>query len=103
MPALVAGIHVLAASQRDVDGRDKPGHDREKTMAAGYKLVTYASPKGPRAGLVVGERVHDAADLTGNATDTTVLTILEDWSTASARLKAAIAKATGGIALAEAK
>jgi hypothetical protein len=26
MPALVAGIHVLAAKQ-GVDGRDKPGHD----------------------------------------------------------------------------
>jgi hypothetical protein len=26
MPALVAGIHVLAAKE-DVDGRDKPGHD----------------------------------------------------------------------------
>src|SRR5438445_12752591 len=27
MPALVAGIHVLATKQ-GVDGRDKPGHDR---------------------------------------------------------------------------
>ena len=28
MPALVAGIHVLIASAvKDVDGRDKPGHD----------------------------------------------------------------------------
>jgi hypothetical protein len=29
MPALVAGIHVLATRQhsKDVDGRDKPGHD----------------------------------------------------------------------------
>jgi hypothetical protein len=29
MPALVAGIHVLTAAQRNkgVDGRDKPGHD----------------------------------------------------------------------------
>jgi len=29
MPALVAGIHVFADFQRckDVDGRDKPGHD----------------------------------------------------------------------------
>jgi hypothetical protein len=28
MPALVAGIHVfLAAQKKDVDGRDKPGHD----------------------------------------------------------------------------
>ena len=30
MPALVAGIHVFTAfpSSEDVDGRDKPGHDR---------------------------------------------------------------------------
>jgi hypothetical protein len=28
MPALVAGIHVFLQSQtKDVDGRDKPGHD----------------------------------------------------------------------------
>jgi len=28
MPALVAGIHVLQLNLRkDVDGRDKPGHD----------------------------------------------------------------------------
>jgi len=29
MPALVAGIHVFTALQlnKDVDGRDKPGHD----------------------------------------------------------------------------
>jgi hypothetical protein len=28
MPALVAGIHVfLNGSAKDVDGRDKPGHD----------------------------------------------------------------------------
>jgi hypothetical protein len=29
MPGLVPGIHVLGrSSQKDVDGRDKPGHDR---------------------------------------------------------------------------
>jgi hypothetical protein len=27
MPGLVPGIHVLAASKKDVDGRVKPGHD----------------------------------------------------------------------------
>jgi hypothetical protein len=36
MPALVAGIHVfLAARQRDVDGRDKPGHDAEQMETLG--------------------------------------------------------------------
>jgi len=27
MPGLVPGIHVFAAAKKDVDGRDKPGHD----------------------------------------------------------------------------
>jgi hypothetical protein len=27
MPALVAGIHVFAAANKDVDGRNKSGHD----------------------------------------------------------------------------
>jgi hypothetical protein len=27
MPALGAGIHVFALCEKDVDGRDKPGHD----------------------------------------------------------------------------
>jgi hypothetical protein len=27
MPGLVPGIHVLACRAKDVDGRDKPGHD----------------------------------------------------------------------------
>jgi len=27
MPGLVPGIHVLVAASKNVDGRDKPGHD----------------------------------------------------------------------------
>jgi len=27
MPGLVPGIHVLRPTSKDVDGRDKPGHD----------------------------------------------------------------------------
>ena len=32
MPALVAGIHdlLLGGNKKDVDGRDKPGHDGEE-------------------------------------------------------------------------
>jgi hypothetical protein len=31
MPGLVPGIHVLLfCHEKDVDGRDKPGHDGEK-------------------------------------------------------------------------
>jgi hypothetical protein len=33
MPARVAGIHVfLPCSKRDVDGRDKPGHDSREVV-----------------------------------------------------------------------
>jgi len=63
-------------------------------MPAGYKLATYTSAKGPRAGIIVGETLYDAASLTGNASDATVLAILEDWDAAAARCKAAAAKAT---------
>src|SRR5256885_2241508 len=62
-------------------------------MSSGYKLVTFASGKGPRAGIVVGETVHDAAELTGQASDATVVDILNDWDAASARCKAAAARA----------
>jgi hypothetical protein len=31
MPGLVPGIHVLLEA-KDVDGRDKPGHDGEKAL-----------------------------------------------------------------------
>ena len=27
MPGLVPGIHALISSKKDLDGRDKPGHD----------------------------------------------------------------------------
>jgi hypothetical protein len=29
MPGLVPGIHVLRSRKKNVDGRDKPGHDEE--------------------------------------------------------------------------
>src|SRR5258708_15708817 len=42
MPALVAGIHVLilkTAASKDVDGRDKPGHDEPMVVVMNYWLV----------------------------------------------------------------
>jgi intracellular septation protein len=50
MPALVAGIHVLTHSEeKDVDGRDKPGHDGEnmadnKQLNPMLKLVLDIGP-----------------------------------------------------------
>ncbi len=66
-----------------------------------YRLVTYAADSGPRAGLVIGEEVFDAAALTGTAGDATVLGILEDWPAAQARLARAPAAQGKGRPLAD--
>jgi 2-keto-4-pentenoate hydratase/2-oxohepta-3-ene-1,7-dioic acid hydratase in catechol pathway len=68
-----------------------------------YKLVTYAGPAGPRAGLAVGDHVHDAAVLTGDPVDQTVLGILHDWSAAQERLDKAAASPPAGRPLAATK
>jgi 2-keto-4-pentenoate hydratase/2-oxohepta-3-ene-1,7-dioic acid hydratase in catechol pathway len=59
---------------------------------ASYLLVTYQSEKGPRAGVVVDEKVFDAAALTRKASYATMLDILNDWKTAQGLLR----KATAG-------
>ena len=33
MPGLVPGIHVFASSKKNVDGRDKPGHDEAPSIS----------------------------------------------------------------------
>jgi 2-keto-4-pentenoate hydratase/2-oxohepta-3-ene-1,7-dioic acid hydratase in catechol pathway len=60
---------------------------------AGYKLATYRSSEGPRAGLIIGEEVFDAAKLTGKPAYASVIGILDDWKTAEGVLKQAAAKA----------
>jgi 2-keto-4-pentenoate hydratase/2-oxohepta-3-ene-1,7-dioic acid hydratase in catechol pathway len=64
-----------------------------------YRLATYAAESGPRAGLVIGEEIFDAAALTGHAGDVTVLAILEDWPAAQERLARAAAAPGKGRAL----
>ena len=61
---------------------------------AAWKLVTYASEDGPRAGVVFGDQVADAERLTGCGADRTVLGIVADWAAARKRLD----KAGGAIA-----
>jgi hypothetical protein len=34
MPGLVPGIHDLLCFKKDVDGRDKPGHDEQRALNA---------------------------------------------------------------------
>ena len=58
-----------------------------------YKLVSYQSAKGPRAGLVVDDKLFDAAALTRKAAYISVLDILNDWSSAKGVLKKAAAGA----------
>ena len=58
-----------------------------------YKLVTYKSDKGPRAGVVVDDRLFDAAALTRNSAYATVLDIINDWGRAKGALKKAAARA----------
>ena len=60
---------------------------------AGYKLATYQTSDGPRAGLVIDDKVFDAAKLTGKGPYATVLGILEDWKTAQGVLRKAAAAA----------
>ncbi len=65
-------------------------------MATKYHLATYKSAEGPRAGIVVNDTVYDAAALTRNKADSSVLGILADWSKAKGRLKDAAEKAAKG-------
>jgi 2-keto-4-pentenoate hydratase/2-oxohepta-3-ene-1,7-dioic acid hydratase in catechol pathway len=58
-----------------------------------YQLVTYQSDKGPRAGLVVDDKVFDAAALTRKAAYVTMLDILNDWRAAEPALRKAAAAA----------
>src|SRR5262249_55818210 len=65
----------------------------EHTDMAGYKLAPYQTSDGPRAGLVIDDKVFDAAKLTGKPAYATVLAILEDWRAAQPVLKKAAAGA----------
>lgn len=58
-----------------------------------YMLVSYQSDKGPRAGVAVGDKLFDAAALTRKAGYSSVLAILQDWSSAKGVLKKAAAAA----------
>ena len=59
----------------------------------GYKLATYQASDGPRAGLVIDDKVFNAAKLTGKSAYASVLGILEDWRTAKGVLRKAAAAA----------
>ena len=66
-----------------------------------YKLLTYASDRGSRAGLLIGERVVDAAKATGRENWSSVTGALETWDEAHAAFSKVEAKE--GVPLKEAK
>jgi 2-keto-4-pentenoate hydratase/2-oxohepta-3-ene-1,7-dioic acid hydratase in catechol pathway len=60
-----------------------------------YKLVTYPSPTGPRAGIVIGEAIFDVAEATGRPAYVTMGDVLQDWPSAQAALKTAATALAG--------
>ncbi len=66
-----------------------------------YKLLTYASDRGPRAGLLIGQQVIDAADATGQEAWSTVTGALESWDEADDAFSRVSAE--GGMPLSQTK
>jgi 2-keto-4-pentenoate hydratase/2-oxohepta-3-ene-1,7-dioic acid hydratase in catechol pathway len=67
-----------------------------------YKLLSYRAAQAARAGILVGENVHDAAKVTGVAAHSSVIGILGDWTRAhrllaqaARRIETGKARATG--------
>jgi 2-keto-4-pentenoate hydratase/2-oxohepta-3-ene-1,7-dioic acid hydratase in catechol pathway len=61
--------------------------------SAGYKLATYQAGDVPRAGVVIDDKVFDAAALTRKPAYSSVLGILADWRAAEGALRRAAAGA----------
>jgi 2-keto-4-pentenoate hydratase/2-oxohepta-3-ene-1,7-dioic acid hydratase in catechol pathway len=57
-----------------------------------YRLLSYQSADGPRAGIAVGEHVFDAQKISGRADFISVLDILNNWPAAKTILRAATAQ-----------
>jgi 2-keto-4-pentenoate hydratase/2-oxohepta-3-ene-1,7-dioic acid hydratase in catechol pathway len=70
---------------------DRKNARRKGRNMSQYKLATYQSPQGARAGLIVGETIFDVAAATGRASYVTMLDVLRDWDAARSRLSAAAA------------
>jgi 2-keto-4-pentenoate hydratase/2-oxohepta-3-ene-1,7-dioic acid hydratase in catechol pathway len=63
---------------------------------ANFKLASYQAAAGPRAGVVIDDRVLDAAALTGRPGYATMLGILADWDAAQDAIEAAAARGNTG-------
>jgi 2-keto-4-pentenoate hydratase/2-oxohepta-3-ene-1,7-dioic acid hydratase in catechol pathway len=63
---------------------------------APFKLVTYATAEGPRAGIICGERTFDVAAVTGEKRYDSIMGVLADWRKAKSALKKAAAAIGSG-------
>ena len=61
-----------------------------------YRLLSYKSGKDARAGILVGEAVHDVAKVTGKAAWSSVLALLQEWPAAHKALNAVADKLESG-------
>ena len=69
---------------------------------AGYRLANYQGASGPRAGIIIGASIFDAASLTDHASYATTLDILADWPRATDLIQTAMdAGPKGGWPLAD--
>ena len=68
-----------------------------------YRLVTFQTSDGSRAGALIGEQIYDAAKLTGNPAHSTMLAVLRDWRAAHAELRRAKPGTKKGIPLGKAR
>src|SRR3989440_12499661 len=75
----------------------------EEHAMADYKLVTFQTSDGARAGALLGEQIFDAAKLSGNPAHATMLAVLRDWRAAHGELRKAKPGTKKGIPLRKAK
>lgn len=63
---------------------------------ASFKLATYQSAQGPRAGIIVNDALYDAAEISGRPAYASVQAILDAWGVAENELRAAADRAVPG-------
>ena len=68
----------------------------------GYRLVTFETARGPRAGLLRDDGILDIADAAGHAAYASMLGVLADWDNARGRLATLAASKAPSIKLADA-
>src|SRR5690349_12014431 len=81
MPGLVPGIHVLLSTARkDVDGRDKPGHDEPTAM-----ITLNAERRSPARRGTAGQGLHARSPGRGEAGNRTLVVVSRSTSDTSAQ------------------